>query len=171
VTVLRRTIRSNPRAGVRVNDLLSSVFIAELLDPSPHLWLVSPWVSDIPVLDNRDDRLGGLLGENFVRLIHLAEMLSLLATAGSHLHVAIRPDDHNDHFIDRIGRAAEGQVALHYGADLHEKTLCGSDWVVTGSMNFTWRGIEVNDEAVTYSVDPAFAAQTRVDLEHRWPST
>ncbi len=169
MTTWRRMIRSNPRAGVRINDVLSAALVSELLDPSPHLWLVSPWVSDIVVLDNRDERLLGVLDETYTREIHLSEVLARLVTAGSALHVAVRPDDHNEQFVDRLHRlVGGGSFDLHEGPDLHEKTLCGYNWLITGSMNFTWRGLEMNDEAVTYTVDPAAAAQARLDLEHRW---
>ena len=169
MTTWRRMIRSNPRAGVRINDALSAALVSELLDPSPHLWLVSPWVSDIVVLDNRDERLLGVLDETHAREIRLSEVLAKLVTAGSALHVAIRPDEHNDQFVDGLRRlVGDGSFDLYEGPDLHEKTLCGHDWMITGSMNFTWRGLEMNDEAVTYTVDPATAAQARLDLEHRW---
>jgi hypothetical protein len=153
---------------VRINDVLSAALVSELLDPSPDLWLVSPWVSDIVVLDNRDESLLGVLGETHAREIHLSEVLARLASAGSELHIAVRPDAHNEYFLDRLQRLLGRSFDLHKGADLHEKTLCGYDWLITGSMNFTWRGIGMNDEAVTYTVDRTAAAQARLDLEHRW---
>jgi phosphatidylserine/phosphatidylglycerophosphate/cardiolipin synthase-like enzyme len=89
--------------------------------------------------------------------------------------LVVRPEVHNEWFLERLDGAIQrsrrpdkASVNVYKGADLHEKTICGVDWLITGSMNFTWRGLEQNDEAVTYSVDPALAAQTRIDLEHRW---
>jgi hypothetical protein len=35
-------------------------------------------------------------------------------------------------------------------------------------MNFTVRGMQINDEAVTYSVNEGSAARARMDLTHRW---
>lgn len=168
MTAWRRTIRSNPRAGVRVNDVLSAALISELLNPSRDLWLVSPWVSDIVALDNRDARLLGVLDESYTREVHLSEVLAHLFFAGCELHIAVRPDDHNDQFLDRLQRRLGRSFDLHQGPDLHEKTLCGDDWLITGSMNFTWRGLAMNDEAVTYTVDRTAAARARLDLEHRW---
>ena len=164
----RRTVRTNPRAGVRVNEILSTALVSELLDPSAHLWLVSPWVSDIIVVDNRDEHLEAVLGQDYVRTLYLTEVLAILASGGSTLHVAVRPDDHNNAFLSRLERTLSHPFDLHRGEDLHEKTICGGEWLITGSMNFTWRGLEVNDEAVMYSVDSELAAQTRLDLEHRW---
>jgi phosphatidylserine/phosphatidylglycerophosphate/cardiolipin synthase-like enzyme len=168
VSTWRRTVRTNPRAGVRVNEILSTALVSELIQPSAHLWLVSPWVSDIIVLDNRDEHLEAVLGQDYVRTLYLSEVLAMIVSGGCRLHVAVRPDDHNTTFLGRLERVLSRPFDLHRGEDLHEKTLCGGEWLITGSMNFTWRGLEVNDEAVMYSVDRELAAQTRLDLEHRW---
>ncbi len=174
-TTWRRQLRSSPRSGLSIHDVLATALASELLSPSPQLWVVSAWISDIPVLDNRDLRLEPLLGEGWAREIYLSEVLSLLVTRESRVNLAIRPEPHNDRFLERldialqrVDRTLADAVAVHTGADLHEKTICGFDWLISGSMNFTWRGLERNDEAVTYTVDPALAAQTRLDLDHRW---
>ncbi|MGW3809333.1 phospholipase D-like domain-containing protein DpdK [Micromonospora sp. NPDC005113] len=175
MTTWRRSLRSSPRLGLSIHEVLATALTAELLSPSPQLWVVSPWISDIAVLDNRDQRLEPLLGEGWARELYLSETLGLLCARETRLTVVVRPEDHNERFLGRLngallrcGRTLENSVAVYRGADLHEKTICGSEWLITGSMNFTWRGLEQNDEAVTYSVDPALAAQTRIDLEHRW---
>ena len=65
-----RTIHS--RAGFsQIPVLLQALFSAELLVPSRRLWLVSPWISDIPILDNTAagfSMLGPLWGRSWVRL-------------------------------------------------------------------------------------------------------
>lgn len=175
MTTWRRSLRTDPRSGLSIHDVLATVLTAELLAPSPQLWLVSPWISDIAVLDNRDQRLEPLVGEGWAREIFLSEVLSQLIHGGAHLDLAIRDEEHNQRFLKRLDgalrrfdRTLESAVDVHTGPDLHEKTMCGNEWLITGSMNFTWRGMEQNDEAVTYSVDRSLAAQTRLDLEHRW---
>jgi hypothetical protein len=35
-------------------------------------------------------------------------------------------------------------------------------------MNFTLRGMQINDEAMSYRLDRAAAAQARVDYVRRW---
>lgn len=175
MTTWRRSVRSSPRSGLSIHDLLATALTAELINPSPHLWLVSPWVSDIAVLDNRDQRIEPLLGEGWARELYLSETLGFLIARHTRVSLAIRPEEHNDRFLERLngalgrlGHTLAATVDIYRGADLHEKTICGNEWLITGSMNFTWRGLEQNDEAVSYTVDPALAAQTRLDLEHRW---
>jgi phosphatidylserine/phosphatidylglycerophosphate/cardiolipin synthase-like enzyme len=64
--------------------------------------------------------------------------------------------------------APAGAVTVDRVAEVHEKTFCGDDWLLTGSMNFTTRGITLNDEAVRYVVGGPEPGQARLDLERRW---
>ncbi len=166
----RRTIRTTPRKSLRLDDGLVTAFAGELLDPSPDLWIVSPWVSDVAVLDNSNQDFDVLLADDHLGPVPFTVLLGRLAEFGSHLHLAVKPDEHNRDFVDRLSRRVlPEQLDLHFAADLHEKTLCGSNWVISGSMNFTWRGFEVNEESIVYAVDRELAAQSRLDFEHRWP--
>lgn len=166
---LQRTIRSTPRSNAAIKELLQTVLVAELLDPSPDLWLVSGWISDLDILDNREGRLELLLGYEKGRSISLAEVLAEAMRRGSHVHIAVGSSPHNEEFARRLSRAA-GPLTYdyHVGADLHEKTLCGKDWVITGSMNFTWNGVHRNEESTVFRVDSVEAAKTRLDFDGRW---
>lgn len=169
MTDSRRTIRTTPRKGLRLDDSLVPLFVSEMIEPSPDLWLVSGWVSDVAVLDNTDEDFTAVLGEGHAGPISLTTVLRLIAERGAVLHVSLRPNTHNDDFIGRLRRrVAAERLRLYVDEDIHEKTLCGSNWVVSGSMNFTWNGTEVNNEAITYTIDSQLAAQTRLDFEHRW---
>ena len=35
-------------------------------------------------------------------------------------------------------------------------------------MNFTWNGLEVNEEGIEYRIDASAAAQQRLELHQRW---
>ena len=41
----------------------------------------------------------------------------------------------------------------------HEKALIADTWALHGSMNLTYRGVEVNGELVTISADPRHVAE------------
>src|SRR5262249_3825274 len=48
-----RVIRkSSAQSSTEVQDLLSGLFSLELIRPSTCLWLVSPWISDVKIIDN-----------------------------------------------------------------------------------------------------------------------
>ena len=49
--MLERTIRPSPVTGIKLDPVLTAILVAELLTPSPELWLVSAWVSDVTAID------------------------------------------------------------------------------------------------------------------------
>lgn len=168
--MLERVIRPSKVTNIRVDPLLTSVVVAELIAPSAELWLVSSWISDVGAIDNSRGTFDSLFPDASARMYTLSEVLGLLTTSsGTELTVVCRPDQHNEHFLNRLrSRADDARVRVVQDADIHEKTLCGRDWLLSGSMNFTMRGMRVNDEAVSYKVSEQAAAATRIDLTRRW---
>ena len=167
--MLERTLRTSPVTGIRLDPVLTAVLLAELLAPSDELWLVSPWISDVAAVDNTRGDYDSLFADASARVYHLSEILALLTVSGASLTVITRPAGHNNAFLARLHRRAEpGRLTVIQDADVHEKTLCGKNWLLSGSMNFTLRGMRVNDEAVTYKVSEAAAAQARIDFARRW---
>jgi hypothetical protein len=170
--VLERTLRTSPVTGIRVDPLLTAVLLAELLAPSAEIWLVSAWVSDVPAVDNSSGGYDGLISDASARVYHLSEILAALTERGTQLTVVTRAVSENDSFLERLGRAATPErLRVIRDSDVHEKTLCGIDWLLSGSMNFTVNGMTVNDELVTYKLDSNAAAQARIDLAHRWAAS
>ena len=166
---LERVIRTRPRTGLAIGETLTQVLVAELMAPSKELWLVSGWVSDIVVLDNSAGQYDALSAEGLPSSLTLTDLLARLVRAGTKLHVALRVDPHNKDFLDRLDSAVGGgSFGRYQSPDLHEKTLCGWSWVMTGSMNFTWNGTERNEENITYRCDPSWAAKQRLELQQRW---
>jgi phosphatidylserine/phosphatidylglycerophosphate/cardiolipin synthase-like enzyme len=165
----QRILRLSPVTGVRVDPILTALLLAELLHCSDELWLVSPWISDVPALDNSCGEFDAVIADASARPYGLSEALAMLAAAGARLNVVARPAEHNRTFLGRLRRNVDASsLAIVEHPDVHEKTFCGRNWLLTGSMNFTRRGMQVNDEAVTYRVDEAAAAQSRIELTHRW---
>lgn len=170
--VLERTLRTSPVTGIRVDPVLTAILLSELLAPSPDIWLVSAWISDVPAVDNSRGDYDSLIIDASARVYQLSEILGQFTRQGAHLTVIARDVPENDLFLARLKRAsAEGQLSVIRGAGAHEKTFCGEDWLLSGSMNFTVNGMAVNDESVTYRLDKAAAAQARIDLQHRWGAT
>ena len=163
-----RTVRSGRATGVRIEPVLSTALLAELLSPGQELWLVSPWISDVVVLDNSRGDYDSLVSDALARTYWLSDVLAALAESGSLVTVVIRPDGHNERLRDMLRRRVADQVRVVEDVDVHEKTLCGENWLLSGSMNFTLRGMQVNDEAMSYRLDPTAAAQARLDFTRRW---
>jgi len=164
---MSRTIRTRPRNGIAVTEVLSSVLVAELVCPSRELWLVSGWVSDVAVIRNSMGEFDDLLVDAGTRT--LSDVLARLSWLGTRINVAVREDPHNEAFLDLMRRrCAPGRLGVYTSPDLHEKLLCGDDWVMKGSMNFTWSGLNLHEENIELIVDSTEAAQHRLQFNVRW---
>jgi len=155
----------------QVPDLLACIFVAELMTPSRCLWLISPWISDIPVIDNNANTLLCLEPSWSRTRVHLSQVLATLAEQGTTVHIATRPDTHNHSFLEglktRIDRL-DVAVRFHIAEELHTKGILGDGYYLAGSMNFTYNGITVNEEALTYETSPEVIAEQQLIFTNRW---
>ncbi len=149
---------------------MQTVLISELVAPSDVLWVVSPWINDVAVISNDHAWFGAILPQIESRDAHLSEVLAVLAQSGTTLVVAVRPDAANDTFLTNLRNAAipTGRLIERQNSALHEKTLAGDGYVITGSMNFTRAGFDYNEEQVTFDDDVALVAEVRAGLRQRW---
>jgi hypothetical protein len=156
--------------GLRAESILSAALLAELVFPGDSLWVVSSWITDVEVLDNSQGRFDSVLGDNPPTACPLSQMLALIAAAGGRLHVVTRPGRHNEIFVQRLRAVVADSRRLHVVLDpaVHEKTICGRDWLFSGSMNFTLSGLGSNEESVTYRVSGTEASQAQLDFAERW---
>jgi len=157
----------------QIKDLLQSLFAAEFICPSSHLWLVSAWVSDIPVLDNTGMDFAGISSGWGARSLRLSEVLVELAGQGSTVIVVTNDDLHNEAFKQRLLMKAEmvgvrESVHAFEKEVLHTKALLGDTYYLDGSMNFTQNGIQVNDETVKLVLDPNDVQTARIDYLDRY---
>ena len=154
-------------------DALQALFVSELLTPSTPLWIVTPWISDVVVIDNRAARFTGLLPEMPRRQIRLAETLVSQLQRGGALVIACRPDEHNRTFTEQLAERARdagvGHRLLHqYSADLHEKGVLTGQLLLSGSMNLTYNGLRRLEESILLTDDQDAVARARHAYEDRW---
>lgn len=162
-----RVIRS--RMGDRqLPDLLQMIFGAELVVPSRCLWLISPWITDVPIIDNRANAFATIEPHWPRGDIRLSRILASLARRSTTVRIATRPDATNDQFISRIEGERLPNITVRRQENLHEKGLLGDGFYLGGSMNFTANGVLIAEEAVNFHVDPAVVAESRVTLTERW---
>lgn len=160
-----------------IRDLLESLFVAELLAPGPEIWLVSPWVSDLELLDNRSGAYSALDPHWPKRHITLAELLAfaLKTNDATKVRVVTRSDRHNAKFCERLRRLSDLDgtgTRLSIASDkdkLHSKGLIGTAFAMNGSMNFTRNGVAAFDEMVQFETAPQRLAQLRVNFHHNYP--
>lgn len=154
----------------QITDLLQLIFLSELIMPSRCIWIVSPWISDIPVIDNRANQFQSFEPDWGRHKARISQVLNRLLGLGTTVHVATRPADHNDHFIRTLqtNTLDEYKLFVHLSEELHEKGILGDHYYLGGSMNLTYNGISLNEEAVYYYTHPRVVAENRLVLAARW---
>jgi hypothetical protein len=170
----RRIHRSAWQSGNEIRELLQGIFVAELLRPSRCVWLVSPWISDITVIDNRMATFDALNPSWGARQWKLSDVLIHLLHLGTVVRVATRPGAPNRPVLPQLLAAvkslelSEESFKVFEAEELHEKGLLGDDYYLSGSMNLTFNGVELLDEMVSYDVSPEAIADARLVYFRRW---
>lgn len=156
--------------SLRGDSILRTALLAELVDPGGALWLVSGWITNVEVLDNTQGAFDALLGDNPPSICRLSDLLVRLVGSGTDVYIVTRPDSHNRVFTERVRAALPDSSKIHiiFDAKVHEKTICGRDWMITGSMNFTVSGFGDNEESITYHMDDPDVAQAHLDFAEKW---
>ena len=167
----RRIFKSRVTSQNLIRELLQMMFLGELLAPGgERVWLVSPWISNITLFDNRAGGFGTVNPEWGNREIRLIEVMTNVMERGTLLGIATSLDEHNEPLIDALtSAAAEGGIAdkLHIvrRQHLHIKGVLLKRGLLTGSMNLTYNGLELNDEMVVYDTSPKTLAEARINFE------
>jgi hypothetical protein len=176
-TAIRQIFKSAATCPEEVRDLIQLLFACELLAPSRCLWLVSPWITDLDVIDNRDARFSALEPTWGTRPIRLIEVLTRLAEQGTVLRIAMRPAAStraNADIARKLGAlkarlANPDQIAVIEREELHTKGMLGDDYFLAGSMNFTRSGVEVWDERVVLHTDRVQVLQAMLEMHGHYP--
>lgn len=151
-----------------IADLLQATFLAEFISPSDRLWIVSPWISDIEVVNNQANTLTAILPGDMPPVLRLSDALSGLVGLGTEVLVVTRKG-HSDTFALGLASKArnfEKRLRIVTQAELHSKGIVGDDYCLTGSMNLTHSGLSSLDEILTFHKDPEEVAARRLEFEH-----
>ncbi len=168
----RDIFRRSHYARNEVRELLQSIFVSELIRPSKEVWLVSPWLSDVEVIDDTAGAFASIVGYSLSTSLTLSAALLCLAEAGTRVRVVTRPGDSQD-FRDALNRHRahsphKGRITILSVETLHTKGLVGDDYRIMGSMNFTFNGIRINDEAIRFDRSAEAVAQMRLEFEQQY---
>ena len=167
---LRRIFKSSSTGPAVIRELLQLMFLSELLAPSERIWVVSPWISDVPILDNRSGSFDVMNPEWHRREIRLIDLTLQVLTSGSHLVIVTRPDEHNLTFLDQLSERTEEsslqeKLTLVQREHLHTKGILTDSGLLLGSMNLTFRGFELNDEVIEYDTKSQRIAEARQSFQ------
>jgi hypothetical protein len=160
-----------PAQARGVRDIFQTLFAAELISPSPKIWLFFAWISDVEILDNSCRCFAALEPDWPAAPIRLSQVLAALLARGSQVRLVIREHGHNEYFVARLTSLKERYgdlVKWRVEKDFHAKGLLGADYFLSGSMNLTLSGISVNGEHLVLRTDPAAIAEQAEQLELQW---
>lgn len=154
-------------------DALQCVFVSEILLPSKPLWIVTPWISDVPIIDNRSGRFVGLIPALPQRWIRLGEAIEQQLIRGGSIVIACRPDDHNRSFTDQVHHRSRElgrrqRVRISVSPELHEKGILSASAFLSGSMNMTYNGLRRLEEVVHLTDESDAVARARAAYQDRW---
>jgi hypothetical protein len=179
MNVQHRRIFKRDHVGVSIlGELLQSMFVGELLQTGQDIWLVSPWISDVPLIDNRTGNFDSLYPEWGKKDIRLKEILLTFMSKGCRVNIVCRPNEpSNIPFINRLKEIVNQNfldefLNIKYQSKEHTKGILLSNSLLTGSMNITWNGLKINGESIQFSIDPEEIARTRIEFsseyERKW---
>ena len=151
--------------------LLQSLLVAELLSPSSRIWISSPWISDVDLIDNSARQFGQLAPSWPASWIRFSDVLATFLERGTDIVVISNHDPHNTEFLSRmdlLGDIYPGRVSIIRIDEVHEKGILSDHFTIDGSMNFTYNGIYINQEYLAYRCGSEIVYERRIVLENRW---
>lgn len=151
----RRIFKTAKTAVDTIKELVTLILMSEMSDPGDEVYFVSPWISNVPLFDNRNGTFDAINPDWGHRLIRLVDITSHLIRLGCTVHLVVRSDKHNQYFLDQLTEIIEDEGLLHSlkilkRDPLHTKGILTKHGVLIGSMNLTYNGFTELDEVVTY---------------------
>lgn len=172
-TMQPRMISKNSSYAAKEFGLaLQSMLAIELHFPSEQFWLVSPWLSDIPVLDNSTERFNALHRSLPPRVVTLSDYFKCwLQQSSGTLWIVTQFTDATKSMrqqIETLQQTYGDKVCLLQNDNLHEKICLTTHWMLSGSMNWTRNGLTKWDEFQRFDRDPETLSTKRIDLQEQY---
>jgi hypothetical protein len=168
----RQILRTSATSKTDISELLRVLWASELLAPGGQVWLVSPWISDVPVFDNSMSQFSGLCPSWPRRLLRLTDVLVRLLQLEVAVTVVTRQIPHNDDgFLLRLKELASAEaddrnlrLVQRAQENLHVKGIITGSFFVSGSMNLTYNGVVVLDELISVDASKDGVARARIQF-------
>ena len=162
---------NGPTQSRAIKDLLQSLFISELINPSERLWIGFAWVTDINLINNSARNFCSIQPDWPASEIQVSKVLESLLVRGSELRLILRETKHNQSFIRKIKKLKQeygNQIKWVSLKKFHEKILLGDRFFLHGSMNLTKSGLTENNEHIVLRTDKDTIAKQSLQLEQQW---
>ena len=150
---------------------IESLFVTELIHPSNRVWLVSAWITDLDILDNSSRKFSSINPEWPSAGIKLSKVIETFLSHGTEVICVMNNDIHNEEIASRFSDLKSQhhqQLKVLRDQELHEKGILTDNFTLDGSMNLTYRGININQEFIRYSCDMGVIAQKKLAMEENY---
>ena len=93
-----------------------------------------------------------------------------LAKRGIHIILITRDDAVNHNFLNKIksNKSEDMLIEIILRDEFHEKGFLSDSYEITGSMNFTFNGIMINDERVIYRCDQHKISERQIVMWNKY---
>ncbi|MCS0674472.1 phospholipase D-like domain-containing protein DpdK [Cytobacillus firmus] len=159
-----RIIRSFGGSHV-LRDYLVSLFVAEAMNPSKELYLISPFLSNSPLIENKHNQYTDVFPLIKSKTIYLSDILTTFAWKG--MSVRIICDNEREETKPLI-HALRDHVEFRKLEQNHDKGLVTSNVYIHGSMNFTYSGIYLNKESLRTTNVSSDINEAIIAFRQRW---
>jgi hypothetical protein len=165
----RRIFKNQFTGAATLKELVQTMFVGELLGAGEAIWIVSPWVSNIILIDNRSGNFDSINPEWGRREIRLVEVLATIMGKGTKVVLVTRNLDTNQAFIAALREqvttlAIKEMLDIVIRDGLHTKGILLTRSMLLGSMNLTYSGLEMHDEYIEFCINPEDLARTRLEF-------
>jgi phosphatidylserine/phosphatidylglycerophosphate/cardiolipin synthase-like enzyme len=169
MTAQRQIFLHGPLGQRHLKEVLSAQMAGLFLRPK-RIWLVSPWISDFPVLDNRTGDWDTLEPSWGNREIGFLELLASAVNNGCPLRLVTQNDGKSLSFINQLQNRLLSCADYKYLASdtLHTKGLLTRHFFLRGSMNYTYHGARLNDEILELTNDGTIISEALLEFENRY---
>ncbi|AGM42931.1 phospholipase D-like domain-containing protein DpdK [Aeromonas dhakensis] len=161
----RQIFLHGPLGQRQLREVLSAQFCGLILYPEI-IWLISPWMSDFDVIDNRGGQWNFLDPSWGARMISFQEVLATAVNNGCPLRIVTRPDNISKVFIERMRArlSPDHDMQYKYHDNLHAKGMLTANFFLKGSMNYTWSGANLNDEHLLFTINKAAISDALIEF-------
>lgn len=161
----RQIFLHGPLGQRQLREVLSAQFSGLILYPEL-IWLISPWMSDFDVIDNRGGQWSFLDPSWGARMVSFQELLATAVNNGCPLRIVSRPDTLNKVFVERLQArlSPNHDMQCSYYENLHAKGMLTKHFFLKGSMNYTWSGANLNDEHLLFSSNKTLISDALIEF-------
>lgn len=166
-SITRDIVTKTPLGRRQLTEVLTTIFAGLIIVPE-EIWLVTAWLTDFDVLDNRGGNWSYLNPEWGPRVVTFIELLEFAVQKGCKLNLVVKNDDINSNSIYRLKTALKtySDFNILEAEDLHKKGFLTETCFLKGSMNFTYRGANLNDELMSLTSDQNEISNMRIEFKN-----